>query len=59
MKRDHTLTESDPQASKVLSDCPEIPRPSKREKFVADLILIGVALIIVALIWAVEHFKNI
>lgn len=41
MKRDDTITAFNPQTSSVLSDYPEIPRRSKREEFVTDLVLVA------------------
>jgi hypothetical protein len=58
MDRTVKTTERGADAPKVLSDYPEIRRPSKWEEFVSDLKLIGFALIIVVLIWAVGYFKG-
>lgn len=59
MKGNDSIATFNPQAPKVLSDYPEIPRRSKREEFVTDLILVGAALMMIALAWAIDHFTNI
>jgi hypothetical protein len=42
----------------IPSDTAELPKPSRWEEFVLTLKLMGFAAVVLALIWAIEVFKN-